>query len=183
MTDSTANRREEANERKHRRDVLLGSSGHDSHISADDESAATESNEDLAHNYVSDVVAGLAEMDHETDAENLQAQGCESDPFEATRYTDGDGDDDTPETRSDAVDVVDVAGVCDGERVYCLEVCEEIGVPAVEGDEEEGDEQAGADDGAVCEEVEGDEGGGADESFVEGEDYQAHDADNEEGDY
>ena len=62
--------------------------------------------------------------------------------------------------------------------MHGLQVVEEGGVPAVEGDEEQGDAEAGTEDGGRGEEFEWDEGFVRVEGFVEGEEeeeYRAED--------
>ena len=70
---STADRGEQTDEGEHGGDVLVGRGGHDCHLLADDERAAAEGDEDLAHDYVADALIGLPEVDHQADAENLEA--------------------------------------------------------------------------------------------------------------
>lgn len=100
----------------------MGSSSHHSHFLADDERAAAESNEDLAHDDVADALVWLAEMDHEADTEDFKTQHGHGEPFEAAELADHDGEDDGPEAGADAVDVGDITCVRNGDAVDSLEV-------------------------------------------------------------
>lgn len=111
LADGAADGGEEADEGEHTGDVLVGRGGHDGHLLADDEGTTAEGDEDLAHYNVADALAGLAEVDHEADAEGLEAQHRHGEPLEAAEETDEDGQDYAPEAGPDAVDVADVAGV------------------------------------------------------------------------
>jgi len=66
--------------------------------------------------------------------------------------------------------------------VHDLQVGVVVAIPEVEGDEEDGGEHAGADDGAVRQEMEGDEGAGGEESLVGGEAGQEEDAEHKHDD-
>lgn len=107
----------------------MGRGGHDGHLLADDEGAAAEGDEDLRHHDEADAVLRLAELDHEADAEDLKAEHRHGEIFEAAGPADDEGEDYRPETRADAVDVVDVTGVGYGEVVDGLEVVVECCVP------------------------------------------------------
>lgn len=90
--DSLANRttdgREDSNESEHGRDVLVGSSCHDGHFLADDERATAEGDEYLTHDDVADSLVWLAEVDHETDAEDFKAEHGHGEPFESAELAD-----------------------------------------------------------------------------------------------
>ena len=129
LADGTADGREDTDESEHGGDVLVGCSGHDGHFLADDEGAAAEGNEDLAHDDPSDSLMWLPEMDHETDSEDFEAEHGHGEPLEATELADHESEDYRPEAGSDAVNVCDVAGVRDGKTVDCLQVVVEVGIP------------------------------------------------------
>lgn len=124
----------------------------------------------------------MAEEDHHGDAAELEEERGEADVLEAAGPADQEADDGAPEAGDDAVDGGDVAGVVDGQVVHDLEVGVEGGVPAVEGDEEEHGGEAGADDGAIGEEVVGDEVVLGPVFLVEREDDEAGGADDDHGD-
>jgi len=121
-------------------------------------------------------------MDHEAHTKDFKTEHGESEVFKTACDANENGEDDAPEARSDAVDVIDVAGVGNGEVVDCLEVVIEGRIPAVEADEEEGGEEAGTDDGAIGEQVEWYEGFACDELFVEGEEEEEEGSQGEHGD-
>lgn len=50
-------------------------------------------------------------MDHESNSEDLETQHAKGEVFEAPGDADNDGEDHGPETRTNAIDVGDVAGV------------------------------------------------------------------------
>lgn len=182
LTDASPDGGEEPDEGEHRGDGLMGRGGHDGHLLADDEGAAAEGDEDLTHDHIANAERRLAEVDHEADAEEFEAEHGQGEPLEAAGDADDGREDDGPEARADAVDVGHVAGVGDGEAVHGLQVGVEVGVPEVEGGEEEGGQAAGRHDGAVGEEFEGNEGARGEVLFVEREEDHAEAADDPEGD-
>ena len=150
LADRVAEAREEAQQREHDRDLLMLRRGHDGHLLADDERAAGERDEDLAHDDEPDAVAGGAEVHHEAGAQDLEGDGGERHIFEGAGGADDEPEDDGEERGADVVRVVDVAGVGEGEVVHGLQVGGEVAVPAVEGDEVDGAEEAAAEEGAVA---------------------------------
>lgn len=72
-------------------------------------------------------------MDHQADAENLEAEHGHGEPLEAAELTDHEGEDNGPEAGADAIDVGYVAGVGDGEAVDGLQVVVEGRVPNASG--------------------------------------------------
>ena len=88
LTDSAADGREDTNKSKHGSDVLMRRRSHGSHFLADNEGAAAESDEDLAHDDVTDSLVGLTEVDHQADAQDLETQHGDSEPFEAAHLAD-----------------------------------------------------------------------------------------------
>lgn len=100
----------------------MGRSSHNSHFLADDKRAAAEGDEDLAHDDPADALVWLAEVDHEADTKDLEAQHGHSEPFESTDLANQDGKDDGPEAGADAVDIGNITGVGDRETVDSLEV-------------------------------------------------------------
>ena len=181
--DGAADGREQAQHGEDGGHVAVRHRRHGRHLLADHERAARERDEDLAHDHVADVVLGLPEVDHQADAQQHQRRAeVQRQPLEAARVLDGDGHDDGPEAAADAVDVVDVPRVRDRHAVHDLQVGVVVAIPEVEGDEEDGGEHAGADDGAVRQEMEGDEGAGGEESLVGGEAGQEEDAEHKHDD-
>ena len=70
LPDRPADGREHVLDGEDYRDVLVGCGGHYGDLLGDDEGAAGEGDEDLAHYYVADVDVRLAELDHEAGAED-----------------------------------------------------------------------------------------------------------------
>jgi len=70
LADGSADRGEHVLDGEHDGDVLVGGGGHDGDLLGDDQGAAGEGDEDLAHDDVADVDVWLAELDHEAGAED-----------------------------------------------------------------------------------------------------------------
>jgi hypothetical protein len=70
LPDGAADGREHVLDGEHDGDVLVGGGGHDGDLLGDDQGAAGEGDEDLAHDDVADVDVWLAELDHEAGAED-----------------------------------------------------------------------------------------------------------------
>jgi hypothetical protein len=96
--------------------------GHDGHLFADDERSTAKCDKNLAHNDESNALAGLAEMNHKTNAENLKAQHGHGKIFESAGYADDDSENDRPEAGTNAIDVRHITGVGYGEAVNGLQV-------------------------------------------------------------
>lgn len=145
-------------------------SSHDSHLFTDGDGSSREGDENLTHDDISDGLIWLAEMNHKTHAQSLK-RDCEVEgkPSKTAGDADGIGDDYSPETRTDGIYVGDVASVGNAEIMDRLEIVIKVRVPAVEGNEEEGRTEAGADDGAVSEKLERNERFAASVAFEETE--------------
>ena len=76
----------------------------DSDLLYDDHSTAGESEEDLAHDEVTNSLVGLAEVDHEALAEHVERYRNPNDPAVALRPLDGEADDEEPDARDDIED-------------------------------------------------------------------------------
>lgn len=128
----------------------MGGDSHGGDLTTDDEGSTTEGDEDLGHDNVADIVVWLAEVDHETTSKGDDRQTeVKRKPLEAAGVLDGDGDNNTPEAGSDGVDIEDVSCIADVDSVDNLQVGEEVSIPKVEGNEQDGVEEAGTDDGLV----------------------------------
>ncbi len=128
-SDGAANAREQADECQHTSDILVRSSGHNAHFLANNEGTAAECDEDLAHDDHPDIKLRLTVMNHETHAEHLETEHGDGEVLDSTRDADYHSEDHGPETGADAVDVGDVAGICNREVVHGLEVVVEVRVP------------------------------------------------------
>lgn len=170
--------------RQEGREVPLFGHGHEGCLFRDDEDAAAEGDENLAHDDVADVDVWLAELDHEADAEH----GERGAPEEAVQL-DAAGDvaeeeavDDADKAGADGVDVADVGRVEDRlveeddvERV-------EVGIPDVPACVERGGHCVGKDDGAVGDQAPGDEGHGGEKSLPGAEGEDEEEAEDDEAD-
>ena len=169
-TDCAADAGEHALHGEDDRDVSLRRRGHGGHLLRDDERAARERDEDLAHDDVSDVDVWLAELDHEADTQDGQRHAeVQRDPLEAAGPTNHDADDERPECGANRVDVANIGSFRYGEVVDDLEERGEVAVPDIEGDEDGARQDARAQDGAVGQEVVRDEGNGCEVLLVQGE--------------
>lgn len=185
VADCTAETVEEAQDREHHGDAFAVRRGHDGHVRADDQRAAAEGDEDLAHDHVADVavVACTTEMDHEARAEDKEGQAEEeTGVFEVFGETDPDTEDDAPEARADVVDLAHVAGHRDREVVHHQAEVVEVQVPAVEAEVGDCRETAGAQHGAFFEEVVADEVHAGTPFLPSSEDEEQAEADNHHGD-
>ena len=68
-------------------------------------------------------------MDHERHTEEVETHHGEDEVFEATYDADGDCERNAPETRPNAVDVIHISSIGDGEIVNGLQVAEKGGIP------------------------------------------------------
>lgn len=158
QADGATDAREHALDGENNGDVLVGGSGHGSHLLADNQATSRKGDKDLAHDNVADVNIGLAELDHQTSAEDGQGHAeVEGNPLEAARVADSETDGDREEARADVVDLRDVAGLGDGQAVDSLEEGTKVRVPDIEADEHGGGEDTRAKNGSVQEQAVGDE--------------------------
>ena len=182
--DGGADAGEHAQDRQDDGDILVLARGHDGHLLADNQSAAGKGDEDLAHDYQSDIPLRLPEVDHQADAQDLQWKAeVQRQPLEAAAQPDQDADDEPEEGGADGVDVADVGGLRDAQAVHDLQVGGKVAVPAVVADEERGREDARADHSPVGQQREGDEGLWRPELFVDREQDQQQAADDNHADY
>ena len=91
LANGTTDVGEEAQESEDNSNFTMAGGGHDSNFLADYERAAGDGNEDLAHYDVSERGVGLAEVDHEADAENLKRDKAQRNVFEFAGGTDNPG--------------------------------------------------------------------------------------------
>ena len=159
----------------------MGGDSHGGNLTADYEGSTTEGDENLGHDNVADIVVWLAEVDHETTPEGDDWQTeVKRKPLEAAGVLNGDGDNDTPEAGSDGVDVEDVSGIADIDSMDNLQVGEEVSIPKVEGNEQDGVEEAGTDDGAVFHKLPWNEGLLAEPLLINDEECDREDTKDEE---
>lgn len=152
-TDSSSNGRKHTLDGEDGGNLLMSGSGHGSHLLADDKGSSRESDEDLAHDDVSNVDIWLTELNHETNTENGERNTkVKGEALESTGPSDVDTDDKREEARSDTVDVGNVTGLSDIETVDNLEERGEVTIPDVEFDEEDSAEETTSKYGAICKE-------------------------------
>ena len=162
--------------------VLVIDGGEDGELADENEDGAADGDEDLAHDDVADVAVGLAEVDHQAESKSIQRDGDVKQPPVEARTTDREADDEQQEARDDGEGVVDVAGLGDGDVEDDLQEGLEVQVPGVVGDLVDHVERAGADHGAVGEEVEGHPRRGRPVVFVHAEEDHHGEADDDHRD-
>lgn len=148
----------------------------------EDQRAAADGEEDLTHAHVADVVAGGAEVDHQPAGEDVQRDGDPEEPFEAAGVADAEAAADQPDRVHEVEDGGDVSGLREAGVVDYLQVGGEVVGPAGVGDLVDHVDQAGADDGAVGEEVVWDEGLRGEPALVDHEADQDAESDDHHGD-
>lgn len=79
---------EEAHQRVRHGDVLVLARRHGGHLGADDQGAAREGLEDLAHDDVADPAGRVAEVDHQADSQEHDGHGGQGEPLESTGLAD-----------------------------------------------------------------------------------------------
>lgn len=173
---------DDAQDSQGRCNVLVVHGGKDSELLDDDEDAAADGDEDLAHHQVSDGLVGATEVDHEPLGEDVQRHSDVEEPLEAAGAADQVSDNQEEHAGDDVEGVADVAGFGEGEVVDDLQEGGVVVEPAVVGDLVCGVEETGADDGAVFEDLEVEHGDWRCVCFVQDEDDQHHDADDDHRD-
>lgn len=99
-------------------DMLMRSGGHDGDFVADDDGAGGEGDEELAHDDVANLDAGLAEVDQQARAQDAKGDAeVEADGLVAARAVDQEADSEGADDGTDRVGLDDVAGVSDAEVV------------------------------------------------------------------
>ena len=125
--------------------------GQDGDLGEENEDAAANRDEDLAHDEVADGLVGAAEVDHQALREDVQRDRDVEEPLEVARPADQVTDDQEENAGHDVKCVANVSGLGDGHIVDDLqEGREEVG-PAVIGDLVCDAQYARADDGSVGE--------------------------------
>lgn len=138
---------EQAQYRQHDRDVLVGSGRHDGDLVADDDRAGGERDEDLAHDYVADVLVRRAEIDHEAQPQDAQGDTkVEADGLEASGIVYEQAHGEGAYDGANGVGLDDIAGIADAQVVHYLQERAEVAGPAVVADEERGRKNASAKD-------------------------------------
>ena len=158
---------------------------HGGNLVADDEGAAAEGNEDLAHDDVADAVRFVlaTEVDGQTSAEEGERQAeAEAFVFDAAGVAHPQTEDDAPEARADVVDLHHVACFGVVEAVHGLDELVEVLVPAVEAELDGDGNHAGSDDGALPKQLPSDEVGAGAVLLPDGEDGEKHQTDDNHGD-
>lgn len=158
MTDAG----KEAEHGEDHRDAFAVAGCHCSDLVTDDEGAAAESDEDVSHDEVADVViAGLAtEVDRQACAQECERQTeAEALILDVARVAHPQTEYDAPETRSDVVDLQHVACFGDRQTINDLDELVEVLVPAVEAELDGDCDHDGSDDGALPEKLPADKVG------------------------
>lgn len=162
--------------------VLVVDGGEDGHLLHDDEDAAADRDEDLAHDQVADRLLRAAEVDHQAQGKGVERDGEVQQPLEVAGLADGEADADQQHARDHVEGVVDVPGVGHGHVVDGLQERGEVVGPAVVRDLVDGVEQACADHVAVRQEGVVEQRRGRGEPLVEEEGGEEHEADDDHGD-
>jgi hypothetical protein len=162
--------------------VLVVNGGKDGELADEDEHGAADRDEDLAHDDVADIAVRLAEMNHQTEGESVEGHGDVEQPPVETRAADGVADDEQQHAGDDGEGVVDVARFGDGQVEDDLQEGLEVEVPGVVGDLVDHVQGAGADHGAVGQEVPWKPGLRGPVVFVDAEEDHHAEADDDHGD-
>lgn len=149
----------------------------DSNLLNKNQGTTTNSQEDLAHAHVSDVEAGLAEVDHQAAGQKVERDSPHEQPLEAAGDADQVSAADQPDGVHEVEDSSDVSGLGEAGVVDYLQEGGEVAGPAVVGDLVGNIQEAGTDDGAVGDKVVGDEGLGGTPAFVGDETDEDEEAD------
>lgn len=182
-TDSSADGSEHTLDSEDSGNLLMGGSGHGSHLLTDDKGSPGESDEDLAHDDVSNVDVWLTKLDHETNTEDGERNTeVKSEPLEVTRPSNVDTDDEGEEARSDTVDVGNITCLSDIKSVDDLEEGGEVTVPDVEFDEENSTKKTSSKDSAVGKKRVFDVSNWCKVFLVNGKESQEHDTENDHAD-
>ena len=131
-------------------DVLMGGGSHDGNLLTDDKGSTGESDEDLAHNNISNLRICVTEGNHaaapEDGQRNTEVKGK---TLEAASPADEYSDQQRKEARTDAIDVGDIGCLGDGEVVDHNEERVEVAVPDVKLHEKHGSQNTGTHYGSV----------------------------------
>lgn len=96
--------------------------GHSSHLLTDNESAARDSDENLAHHDIPNMGIWGSEVDHQTNTQDCDRDTeVEGEPLKATSVSNQETDDERPETGANAVDVTHITCLGDVQVINYLE--------------------------------------------------------------
>jgi hypothetical protein len=180
--DGSAGVAEDSQESEGAGGVLVVGSGEDGDLLGDDQGAAGEGEEDLAHDKVADGLVWLAEVDHEALAEHVEGHRNPNDPAVALGPLDGESDDEEPDAGDDVEDGGDVAGGLEGLAAVDLQEGGVVRDPAVVGDLVAYVEGAGPHDCARAHNFPLQKRYGSEELLAESEGDEAHYTENQHGD-
>ena len=137
----------------------------------------------MAHDDVTDVGILSTEVNHQTSTENLQGKSKEeAGPLEVLGVSDPNTEDDTPEGRSDVVDLGHVTSVGDSQVVDDVNEVVEVQVPRVEAEVQDSSKTASSKDCALLEELPADEVSTGGKSLPGSEGGEEEDTDDDHGD-
>ena len=157
-------------------------SSHDGHLLANDKSAASHGDEDLAHDDVANVDARLAELNHEGNSQYHQRHAkVKCQPFKPAAPPNNDTDNQGPEAASHVVGSPDICRFRQRQADNHLEKGREEAVPDVKADEANRAQNARAHDGPIHQQLVRDELHGRHVLLVEGKDDEKDNADNKHG--
>lgn len=183
IPDGTANAGKETKDGQDHGNTITISRSHDGHVLADDKCAARDGDENLAHDQVTNVLLGAAEVDHEAGSEEHERQAKEqSRVLEVTSVADPKTKDDTPEGGTHVVYLHHVASQRDGQIVDDHDEVLVVHVPAVERHVQSGGQDAGAANSTASEELVAKEVSAGKVSLPDVEDWEEANANDDHGD-
>lgn len=158
-TDRTTNGIAHSQNCQYNGNVLMRDGGHDSDLLSNHESATTKGDEELAHNNVANVDAGLSEDNHQCNSEQSQRHSKEEAlPLEVACISDDETGNESPEAGSHTVDVQDVSNAHEVQVNNGLEEGGEVGIPDVELNKEDRGDDETSDNGSVLHQFPGNDG-------------------------
>lgn len=175
ITDGT----DDVEQTQHSGDVLVVNGSQDRKLLDDDEDTATDGDENLAEDEVTDGLVGATEVDHQTLGKDVQGHSDPKEPLEATGAADQVTNEEEQDTGDNVEDVADVSGLSDGEIVHDLQEGGEVVIPAVVAELVSSIQQTGTEDSAVPEEAELEQTSGSEFPLVDDEDKEQAEADHD----
>lgn len=182
VADGAADVADDVQHGQHGGDVLVVRGREDRELLHDDENAAADRDEDLAHDDVPDVLVRLAEVDHQALREDVQRHRDEQQPPEVAGLADQEPDAQEQHARDDVERAPHVA--CLGQRqvAHDLQEGREVAVPAVVGDLVRQVQETRSDDGPVGEKLDVQERRPSEEALVQHKQGENHEPDDDHRD-
>lgn len=160
-------------------DVLVVNGSQDRKLLDDDEDTATNGDQDLAEDEVTDGLVGATEINHQTLCKDVQGHGDPKKPLEATSAADQETNEEEQNTGDNVEDAADVSGLGDGEIIHDLQEGGEVIIPAVVAELVSSIQQTGTENSAVPEEAELEQTSGSELPLVDDEDKEQAEADHD----